>query len=190
MEKNINAQVNDANANENEQNQQKKGNRLINWCKRHKKALILGGCAVVVTAVGIYIYKKNKAGKISLEKFGLDNADDAANFLDEIDDMPDFKDDIPVDDTAICKTATFVKHDAPSGKYAEKYDWIPDGLKAPDDALLWWISDEALNASVIPSEVGNEATKVADAIAEKMAKILEQVDVDDIQCINMMMNLK
>lgn len=169
-----------------------KGNKFLNWCKRHKRALIFGGISIAVTAVGIYIYKKNKSGGKTLVKALDMNGADISDLDDYSFGKEAFKNDV-TNMTNIANEAlenkVYVDRSV-NNPYSKKYDWIPDGLKAADDALVWWVADGELNSSVVPSEVGSEAAKVVDAVADKIAKIFEQVDVDDVQCINMMMSLK
>lgn len=159
-----------------------KGNKFLNWCKRHKRALIFGGISIAVTAVGIYIYKKNKSGGKTLVKALDMNGTDISDLGDYSFGKEAFKNDVT--NEAFTQSISAIENSNPYGK---KYDWIPDGA---DDALVWWVADGELNSSVVPSEVGSEAAKVVDAVTDKLAKIFEQVDVDDVQCINMMMSLK
>ena len=169
----------------------KRGNKIIGWCKRHKKALALAGITIAVTAVGIYIYKKGKKINADNMKFiDLNDPNADPDMIDaELRDMFDF--DIPADaipENVKDQIADELKN--ADNHYRKKYDWIEDGLHMTDKSLVWWISDTDLNTSVHPDDVGNDVAKLLDSISDKMGQVLEKVDVNDIQCINMMMTLK
>jgi len=152
--------------------------RIKKWAKKHKRELIFGGVVVIVTACGIYVHKKGK--RTASVNTGYLNSNNTNN-----------NDDL---NSALINTLNDIKEDhnsrnTMSDTFKKYQRIIPDGFKTLDDDIMWWVSDMDINTPICPSDFGDNAEKVVEGIAERMAKVFETIDPKDISCINIMMDV-
>lgn len=175
----------DLDNNQNADNEQNKSKGFINWCKRHKKALILGGITVTVTAVGIYIYKKNKSSKTLLKAFDFKDAPDIPSEFSE--------------GELLCKAVPLDEWNNSHKDYSGKYpSVVAPNCKVNNDFTVnvpkapYWARNGLIGVNMAADLSGGADVAMA-ASMDLMSELLEKVvdlDLEDVQGLTLLAELK
>lgn len=134
---------------------------IKNWCAAHKKQLIIGGSVVTASIISIILFKKAKAYDAKLAQDVSEAEEGLLRYLNE------------------CNA------------YRDKYPKILDGYaNNSGESTMWFVADKVINAPVDFTDVNGDPDNAFLAINEVVKEITSNIDLNDISCIEMMVDLK